>query len=212
MSYFKAKVTIKVSEKPQIDERQTVDVSIMDEEERNRYVKNNIEQSHEQKVLKKQKLINTVRDMHEKKFSIRAISKELQLSRQTVTRYLDEGITAIHGNYSVKRTSILDQYLGEINTLIDKGIASTVIEAKIRQKGYTGSSSTLRNYAAGRKKLIQSSYNANNMKPENTQIVERKFVDNAVIQTVGENQRTGQRMFRQSQWSISSVQGVSRHS
>ncbi|WP_407313651.1 hypothetical protein [Desulfosporosinus sp. SB140] len=116
MSYFKAEVTIKVPEKPQIDER------------------------------------------------------------QTVTRYLDEGITAIHGNYSIKRKSILDQYLGEINTLIDKCIASTVIEANIRQKGYTGSSSTLRNYAAGRKKLIRSSYNANNMKPENTQIVERKLL------------------------------------
>lgn len=88
-------------------------------------------------------------------FLFRAISKELQLSRQTDTKYLDEGIIAIHGSYSVKRKSILDQYLGEINILIDKGIASTIIEAKIRQKGYTGSSSTLRNYSAGRKRYLK---------------------------------------------------------
>ncbi|HVJ49247.1 hypothetical protein, partial [Desulfitobacterium sp.] len=65
----------------------------------------------------------------------RAISKELQLSRQTVTRYLDEGVTALHGSYSVKRKSILDPYLGEINGPIDQGVASPVIEAEIRQKG-----------------------------------------------------------------------------
>ncbi|HVJ48926.1 MAG TPA: hypothetical protein VM640_07270, partial [Desulfitobacterium sp.] len=98
----------------------------------------------------------------------RAISKELQLSRQTVTRYLDEGVTALHGSYSVKRKSILDPYLGEINGLIDQGVASPVIEAEIRQKGYTGSSSTLRNYRARLKKRIQNTDNANTRAPGNT--------------------------------------------
>lgn len=140
----------------------------MNEEERNQYVRSSIDLSHEQKVLKKQELINAVKDMHAGKFSIRSISKELQLSRQTVNRYLNESVTAIHGSYSVKRKSILDPYLCEINVLIDKGLALTAIEAKIRQEGYKGSSSTLRNYAAGLKRLIQNTYNANNIAPENT--------------------------------------------
>lgn len=148
----------------------------MSEEERNQYVRSNMELSHEQKVLKKQELINTVKGMHEEKFSIRSISKELQLSRQTITRYLNESITAIHGSYNVKRKSILDPYLGEINVLIDKGVAVTAIEAKIRQEGYKGSSSTLRNYAAGLKRLIQNTYKGSDITPENTELVERKLL------------------------------------
>lgn len=217
MKYFKAKITIEVPEKPQVDVTEPLDISIknkkltleeksnralsmlaegygktqickqlnmdirtleklkgMSEEERNRYLKSSMELSREQRVLKKQELISIVRTMHEKKYSIRSISKELQLSRQTVTRYLEEGATAIHGSYSVKRKSILDPYLGEINSLMDKGVASPVIEAEIRQKGYAGSSSTLRHYMARIKKLIQDTYSANDRGPGNTELVERK--------------------------------------
>ncbi len=60
--------------------------------------------------------------------------------------------------------------------LIDKGFALTKIEAKIRQEGYKGSSSTLRNYAAGLKRLNQTTYSANNITPENTELVERKLL------------------------------------
>ncbi|MGI6649302.1 MAG: transposase [Bacillota bacterium] len=148
----------------------------MSDEERNLYVKSSMELSHGQKVLKKQELINTVRDMHERKCSIRSIAKELQLSRQTVAKYLDKGLTAVHGSYGVKKKSILDPYLDEINGLIDKGVSSSVIEAEIRQKGYTGSSSTVRHYITRLKKLIQNTYNTTEIKPENTRLLERKLL------------------------------------
>jgi len=157
----------------------------MNEEARIQYVRSSVDLSHGQKVLKKQELINAVKDMHKRKFSIRSISKELQLSRQTVKRYLNESVTAIHGSYSVKRKSILDPYLNEINELIDRGIALTAIEAKIRQVGYKGSSSTLRTYAAGLKRLIQNTYNANNITPENTELVERKLLIKLLFKQVG---------------------------
>jgi len=219
MNYFKAKILIKVPEKPQVNVTATSEVSVtnkkltleeksnrafsmlaegfsktqlckqlnidirtleklmgMSKVERDLYVKSNMELSHEQKVLRKQELIKAVKTMHLEKFSIRSISKELQLSRQTITRYLSETITAIHGSYNVKRKSILDPYLVEINVLIDKGFALTKIEAKIRQEGYKGSSSTLRNYAAGLKRLNQTTYSANNITPENTELVERKLL------------------------------------
>lgn len=229
MNYFKAKIPVKVPEKPQVDLNVTLKVSEtnkkltleeksnqafsmlsegfnktqlckqlnmdvrtldklmgMNKEECNRYVKSSMEQSHKQKVLKKQELINVVKAMHEKKFSIRSISKELQLSRNTVTRYLDESVTATHGSYSVKRKSILDPYLVEINRLIDKGVALTVIEVKIRQEGYKGSPSTLRNYAAGLKRQIRNTYNANNVTPENTELVERKLLIKLLFKQLGE--------------------------
>ncbi|TGE36691.1 ISL3 family transposase [Desulfosporosinus fructosivorans] len=192
MKYFKAKIIIKVPKKSQVDLRPPSDASvtkkklILEEKlDRVRYVKSDREISHEQRLLKKQELINTVRDMHKQKFSARAISKILQLSRQTVTRYLDEDVTAIHGSYSVKRKSILDPYLGEINVLIDKGVTLTAIETEIRQEGYKGSSSTLRNYAAGSKRLIRNTYNANNIAPENTELVERKLLIKLLYKQLG---------------------------
>lgn len=177
--------------KTQLCKQLNMDIRTLDKlmgmsgEERNQYVRSSIDLSHEQKVLQKQELINAVKDMHEGKFSIRSISKELQLSRQTVKRYLNESVTAIHASYSVKRKSILDPYLGEINVLIDKGVALTAIEAKIRQEGYKGSSSTLRNYAANLKRLIQNTYTANNIAPENTELVERKLLIKLLFKQLG---------------------------
>jgi len=148
----------------------------MSEEERNQYVKSSRKLSHEQKVLNKQDLINTVRTMHDENYSLRLISQVLQLSRQTVALYLDEGVNIIHGNYNVKRSSILTPYLNEINHLIDKGSTSSVIEAEIRQKGYTGGSSTLRNYRANKKRLISTTDNAHKIAIETTELVERKLL------------------------------------
>lgn len=69
--------------------------------------------------------------------------------------------------------------------LIDKGVALTAIEAKIRQEGYKGSPSTLRNYAAGLKRLIQNTYNANNIATENTELVERKLLIKLLFKQLG---------------------------
>lgn len=127
MKYFKAKIPLEVPEKPPVEVTEIADMSVTNNG------KSSLELFHEQNVLKKQELIDTVRDMHKNKYSIRSIAKELQLSRQTVTRYLNDEVTAIHGSYNVKRKSILDPYLAEINELMDKSVVSPVIEAKIRQ-------------------------------------------------------------------------------
>jgi hypothetical protein len=52
--------------------------------------------------------------MHNNKYSIRAIAGNLSMACQTVTKYLDENVSAINGNYSVKRKSILDPFLEEM--------------------------------------------------------------------------------------------------
>src|SRR5665648_58613 len=128
MKLFTVKITIDLPQETQSDVIETPDISVKDRKD-NLHVKSSLELSHEEKLSQKQELIETVRSMHEKKCSIRSISKELQLSRPTVTRYLDEGVTAIHGSYSVKRKSILDPYISDINVFLDKG--STVCDASI---------------------------------------------------------------------------------
>ena len=99
----------------------------MDDDQRSSYLKNSSQISHEEKVAKKVELIDVVRDMRNNKYSVRSIAEKLSLSRQTVTKYLDENMSAINGNYSVKRKSILDPYLDDINNLIDKGYTSSEI-------------------------------------------------------------------------------------
>lgn len=145
----------------------------MNDDERSSYLKSSSQLSHEQKVAKKVELISIVRDMHKNKYSIRAIARELAMSAQTVRKYLDENTSAINGNYNIKRKSILDPFLGDINDLIDKGYTSLEIENSIRQKGYNGSDSTIRNYRVRLKKSNHEIYVNNKASPATTELVER---------------------------------------
>jgi transposase/predicted DNA-binding protein (UPF0251 family) len=145
----------------------------MNDDERSVYLKSPLQIAHEEKVAKKIELIESVRDMHNIRYSVRSISKKMSISRQTVTKYLDENMSAINGNYSVKRKSILDPFLEEINKLIGKGYTSSEIENQIRLNGYNGSDSTIRNYRARLKKSNQEIYKNCKSSPGTTDLVER---------------------------------------
>ncbi len=145
----------------------------MNDDERSSYLKSSLQLSHEEKVAKKVALIDTVRDMHKNKYSIRKIAEQLSLSRRTITRYLDVNVSAINGNYNVKRKSILDPFLEDINQLIGKGYTSSEIENAIRLNGYNGSDSTIRNYMARLKRSIHEISINNNFSPGTTDLVER---------------------------------------
>lgn len=140
---------------------------------RSAYLKSSLQISHQEKVERKLELIATVRDMYNNKYSKRAIARNLNMAFVTVTKYLDENVSAINGNYSVKRKSILDPFLEEINKLIDKGFTSSEIENSIRLDGYNGSDSTIRNYRARLKKSNHEIYKNNGTSPCTTELVER---------------------------------------
>ena len=165
--------------KSQISKQLNIDIRVfnkllaMNDDERSFYLKSSLQISHEEKVAKKTELIDVVRDMHNSKYSIRAIAKKMSMSRQTVAKYLDENVSAINGNYSVKRKSILDPFLEEINKLIDKGYTSSEIENLIRLNAYNGSDSTIRNYRARLKKSNHEIYKNNKTSPGTTELVER---------------------------------------
>ena len=67
----------------------------MTELERLTYLKSSQQKFHEEKVENKIKLINLVREMYINKYSMRAIAKELGISRKTVSDYLNKTITVV---------------------------------------------------------------------------------------------------------------------
>ncbi|MBZ9607337.1 transposase [Clostridium estertheticum] len=165
--------------KSQICKQLNMDIRVFDkllsmnDNERSFYLKSPLQISHEGKVAKKNEIINIARDMHNNNHSVRSIAIELGMSRKTITKYLDDNVSAINGNYNVKRKSILDPFLEEINKLIDKGHTSSDIENVIRQKGYNGSDSTIRNYRSRLKKSIHETYKNSKTSPATTDLVDR---------------------------------------
>jgi len=152
--------------------------------ERSAYLKSSLQILHQERVKRKLELIATVRDMHNNKYSKRAIARNLGMAFVTVTKYLDENVSAINGNYNVKRKSILDPFLEEIDMLIDKGYTSSEIENSIRLDGYNGSDSTIRNYRARLKKSNHEIYKSDKTSPSTTELVERNKLLNLLYKPI----------------------------
>lgn len=137
------------------------------------YLKSSMQVSHEDKVAQKIKKVIVVRNMYNNKCSIRAIARELRMSSKTITKYLDDKFSAINGNYNVKKKSILDPFLEEMNELIDKNYTSSEIETIIRLKGYKGSDSTIRHYRTRLKKSIYEAHKNSTSSVAKSELVER---------------------------------------
>lgn len=148
-------------------------LSDMSDDARLSYLKSSMQVSHEENVAKKIQKVSAVRDMYNNKYSIRAIARELRMSSKTITKYLDDNFSAINGNYNVKKKSILDPFLEEINKLIDKNYTSSEIENIIRQEGYRGSDSSIRHYRSRLKRSIYETHKNSGISPAKTELVER---------------------------------------
>ena len=116
---------------------------------------------HEERVGNKIKLVNEIRKYKSQGLSKRAISRETGLSTVTITKYLDENFNPISVAYGKKKASILTPYYNEIDALLSQGMMGSKIENTIRNKGYEGSSSTVRHYMSGWKKKFKSNIIAN---------------------------------------------------
>lgn len=148
-------------------------LSAMSIDARLSYLKSSMQVSHEENVTKKIKKVSAVRDMYNNKYSIRAIARELRMSNKTITKYLDDNFSAVNGNYNIKKKSILDPFIEEINELIDKNYTSSEIENIIRLKGYNGSGSTIRHYRTRLKKSIYETCKNSDISSAKTELVER---------------------------------------
>ncbi len=122
------------------------------EDERLKYFITKSEIKSDDKAANKMKLVFEVRESYKEVGSIRQVAKLHGLSRNTVKRYLEENFSSISASKGVKRKSILNSYESTIESYIQQGVKSSIIEEVIRAQGYTGSSSTVRHYISNWKK------------------------------------------------------------
>ena len=148
----------------------------LNENDINYYCKNKLTLIQEERLKIKQELINRVREMNNNYCSVSKIAKNLNLDRRTVTKYLNPNTTGISGNLGIKRESILDKYISYINEMIALGATSTQILEKIKKQGYTGSSSTIRNYMSRRKNLLTYNHKNNSYNKADHILIERKLL------------------------------------
>lgn len=112
--------------------------------ERLKYFKSKSEIIHEERVAEKEARVKLVREMNEDGYSISGIAKELNIARQTISNYLKPAAKAIHATYGTKKDStLLAEYVDEINEYITLKLPFKEIEVRIRNHGYSGSTSLL---------------------------------------------------------------------
>ena len=141
------------------------------------YFKTKKEILHNQKVVEKEEKIKLVREMHKVGYSIRAISSELHMARETVSKYLKPDVSPIHACYGIKKDGgILLPYKYKINEYFSKRLNFKDIEANIRLQGYTGSVSLLRKYINTLKLDTKLQYEKSKPNNKNVIYIERKLI------------------------------------
>ncbi|RDA73617.1 transposase, partial [Hafnia paralvei] len=119
---------------------------------------------HENRVFNKMKIVNEVRDLKLRGLSKSAISRKTGLDPRTVSKYLDKNFDPVHASYGIKKGGILSAFYEDIDNLLKQGIMSSKIEEIIREKGFKGSSSTIRHYASEWKKRFKNEIKENEIK------------------------------------------------
>jgi transposase len=92
-------------------------------------------------------------------YSIRGIARELGISRNTVREYLRTGKTSAYSDRPKRKTRLdgfTDYIQGRVAAARPDWIPATVIEREIKERGYQGSSRTLRYYLATLKPVAKS--------------------------------------------------------
>lgn len=140
------------------------------------------QEKHKKTVSKKEKNINKVRKLKEEGYGIRQIANITGLSRQTVRRYLNPNISAVHGSYGVSRECALADFHSVIDELITNGQTFKKIEEHIRHRGYTGSASAIRMYTTRKRRLIEATIQSDADKYE---LVDRKHLIKLLYKPIG---------------------------
>lgn len=128
---------------------------------------------HDESVSNKQKSIDRVNQLYKDGDGIRAISRETGLARKTVKRYLDPNVSVVHASYGTTRESILTPFHNVIDELFEKRYTFKRIEEVIREKGYSGSASTIRMYTTRKRRLIKQTIETLD---SNVEIIERNHL------------------------------------
>ena len=95
---------------------------------------------------KRQERMKAIRSLSAKGIPQREIARQLSIAVGTVRRYLRDETAAIHKSCGIKRTSKLSGYYEIINKLALQGIPAAKICQQIKEQGYTGSISILKEH------------------------------------------------------------------
>ncbi|MEY8000956.1 transposase [Clostridium sp. Mt-5] len=131
---------------------------------------------HDEKVNLKMKRVNEVRELKNAGCSNREISRRTGLNTSTIRKYLDENFNPVHASYGKKKEGKLSPFIKYVDDMLTKGIMGYVIEKKIRELGYEGSSSTIRHYIADWKRRWKFYYDKSQEKGIKTITIERKDI------------------------------------
>jgi hypothetical protein len=123
-------------------------VSSMSESQFKKYFLSIKQSNHESKVVQKMGEVKKVRALKKLGYSNRKIANEVGLDRKTVGKYLDTNFNPIHASYGTKKKGLLTVFIQEIDNYLEQGMMGSIIEKNIRNKGYKGSSSTIRRYCS----------------------------------------------------------------
>lgn len=138
----------------QMDIRTVKKVLSMNLSEQEEYLMSTMNISHTQKKLQKEKRICEVRQLYKQGNSERSIARQLGLDRRTISKYLNPKTTGVHGSLGQTKMSMLDPYAEEIKQYVINRYTSVQIGVILREKGYKGSASTVRNYISKLKKSL----------------------------------------------------------
>jgi len=139
---------------------------------------------HEERVKQKMERVNEVRELKRIGLSNREISRRTGLNRKTVSRYLDENFNPVHAAYGKKRNGKLTPYIKAIDEYLEKGIMGSYIEEKIREMGYEGSSSTVRDYITDWKKRRKKYYDKSRENGTKTETIKRENILKLLYQPI----------------------------
>ena len=123
--------------------------SKINESDKEKYDREPIGKSKQEDICKrKEELIEQAKLLRRKGYSITGISRELGLDRKTVKKYLESDGRFNHASKGRKFKSKLDNYKECILELFSKGYSGARIFEEIKQMGYDGSYSLVRNFIA----------------------------------------------------------------
>jgi transposase len=139
--------------KLKIDIRTFKKIDALNEEEKKAYFLRAVERRHNEVIVRKQRLIQNVKELSKANTKVSQIAQELNLDIKTVKKYLSLDKTEIRNLLSgSKRISLLDNYNKMIGEGVRKGLTCRQIYSILLKKEYSGSERNLRSYIANWKR------------------------------------------------------------
>lgn len=131
--------------------KKVLSISLSEQEE---YLMSTMNISHTHKKLQNVKQICEARQLYKQGNSKRSTARQLGLDRRTISKCLNPKTIGVHASLGQARTSMLDPYAEEIKQYVTNRYTSVQIGVILREKGYKGSASTVRNYISKLKKSL----------------------------------------------------------